>query len=155
MAAIQSFLSSLPTNLSDTLFTQCLSSVGVLNPSPLKTWPRWPPQLLQTISVRTMPPDLSSKSANGAGDRLVKSWPSTTTIKLCIWLVKRGIAGSTIIDTSAWKVVVLAAAGALGALLAKNSVLFGGELYTPLKLGLGDGVGLICVVVGHSEGRCM
>lgn len=37
------------------LFTQCLSSVGVSNFSPLNTWPRCPPQLAQQISVRTIP----------------------------------------------------------------------------------------------------
>jgi hypothetical protein len=37
------------------LFTQCLSSVGVLYPSPLKTCPRCPPQFEQTISVLAMP----------------------------------------------------------------------------------------------------
>ena len=35
-----------------TLFTQWRSSVGVGNPSPLNTWPKWPPQLLHKISVR-------------------------------------------------------------------------------------------------------
>nr|GMC51117.1 hypothetical protein Iba_chr01cCG3220 [Ipomoea batatas]GMD83532.1 hypothetical protein Iba_chr14aCG6000 [Ipomoea batatas]GMD93451.1 hypothetical protein Iba_chr14fCG7570 [Ipomoea batatas] len=39
------------TNLIETLFTQWRSSVGVLNPSPLKTWPRCPPQAVQVISV--------------------------------------------------------------------------------------------------------
>ena len=42
-------------NLKLTLLTQCRSSVGVGYPSPLKTWPRWPPHLLQVISVRDMP----------------------------------------------------------------------------------------------------
>lgn len=42
-----------------TLFTQCLSSVGVGYPSPLNTCPRCPPQLLHTISVRSIPNELS------------------------------------------------------------------------------------------------
>ena len=42
-------------NLKLTLLTQCLSSVGVGYPSPLKTCPKWPPQLLHTISVRCIP----------------------------------------------------------------------------------------------------
>lgn len=33
-------------------FTQCLSSVGVLKPSPLNTCPRCPPQAVQVISTR-------------------------------------------------------------------------------------------------------
>lgn len=39
------------TNLTETLLTQCRSSVGVWNPSPLKTWPKCPPQAAQVISV--------------------------------------------------------------------------------------------------------
>ena len=39
------------TNLTETLLTQCLSSVGVLNPSPLKTWPKCPPHAAHVISV--------------------------------------------------------------------------------------------------------
>ncbi len=31
--------------------TQCLSFVGVGKPSPLNTWPRWDPHLVQTISI--------------------------------------------------------------------------------------------------------
>lgn len=42
-----------------TLFTQCLSSVGVGYPSPLNTCPKCPPQLLHTISVRSIPNDRS------------------------------------------------------------------------------------------------
>lgn len=42
-------------NFKLTLLTQCLSSVGVLYPSPLNTWPKWPPQFEQTISVRSIP----------------------------------------------------------------------------------------------------
>lgn len=38
-------------NFIETLFTQWRSSVGVLNPSPLKTWPKCPPQAAQVISV--------------------------------------------------------------------------------------------------------
>lgn len=38
-----------------TLLTQCRSSVGVGYPSPLNTCPKWPPQLLHTISVRCIP----------------------------------------------------------------------------------------------------
>lgn len=38
-------------NLIETLLTQWRSSVGVLNPSPLKTWPKWPPQAAHVISV--------------------------------------------------------------------------------------------------------
>lgn len=53
--AFDSFTGSSLLKLMDTLFTQCLSSVGVGYPSPLNTWPRWPPQLLHTISVRSMP----------------------------------------------------------------------------------------------------
>jgi hypothetical protein len=39
-------------NLSEILLTQCRSSVGVLNPSPLKTCPKCPPQAAQVISIR-------------------------------------------------------------------------------------------------------
>lgn len=49
------------------LLTQCLSSVGVGWPSPLKTCPRWPPQLEQTISVRAMPKVLSSWRVTAPG----------------------------------------------------------------------------------------
>nr|WVD56317.1 methioninesulfoxide reductase [Botrytis cinerea]WVD56318.1 methioninesulfoxide reductase [Botrytis cinerea] len=42
-----------------TLLTQCLSSVGVLKPSPLNTCPKWPPQFEHTISVRCIPKVLS------------------------------------------------------------------------------------------------
>lgn len=42
-----------------TLFTQCLSSVGVGYPSPLNTCPKCPPQLLHTISVLSIPNELS------------------------------------------------------------------------------------------------
>lgn len=38
-------------NLSDTLLTQWRSSVGVRKPSPLKTWPRCPPQAAHVISI--------------------------------------------------------------------------------------------------------
>ncbi|KAJ0917450.1 hypothetical protein HanRHA438_Chr05g0206091 [Helianthus annuus] len=38
-------------NLMEILLTQCLSSVGVLKPSPLNTWPKCPPQAVQVISV--------------------------------------------------------------------------------------------------------
>lgn len=38
-------------NFSDMLLTQCRSSVGVRNPSPLKTWPRCPPQAAHVIST--------------------------------------------------------------------------------------------------------
>lgn len=38
-------------NLIETLLTQWRSSVGVLNPSPLNTWPKWPPHAAQVISV--------------------------------------------------------------------------------------------------------
>jgi hypothetical protein len=38
-------------NLMETLLTQWRSSVGVLNPSPLKTWPKCPPQAVHVISV--------------------------------------------------------------------------------------------------------
>jgi len=38
-------------NFIETLLTQWRSSVGVLNPSPLNTWPRCPPQAAQVISV--------------------------------------------------------------------------------------------------------
>lgn len=47
-------------NLILTLFTQCLSSVGVGYPSPLNTCPKWPPQFEHTISVLDIPNDLSS-----------------------------------------------------------------------------------------------
>jgi len=47
-------------NFIDTLFTQCRSSVGVLNPSPLKTWPRCPPHAVQVISILVIPMALSS-----------------------------------------------------------------------------------------------
>jgi len=57
----QTLLSVLSTTLSSgenfmlTLLTQCRSSVGVGYPSPLKTWPKWPPQFEHTISVLSMP----------------------------------------------------------------------------------------------------
>lgn len=54
------FAASSSLNLKLTLFTQCLSSVGVGYPSPLKTWPKCPPQLLQTISMRSIPNELST-----------------------------------------------------------------------------------------------
>lgn len=58
-------------NLIETLFTQWRSSVGVLKPSPLNTWPRCPPQAAQVIStlrpsgsgVRFMAPGSPSKKA--------------------------------------------------------------------------------------------
>lgn len=58
-------------NLTEMLLTQCRSSVGVLNPSPLNTWPRCPPQAAQVISVllpsgsgeRFMAPGRPSKKA--------------------------------------------------------------------------------------------
>ena len=34
--------------------------LGVGKFSPLNTWPRWPPQAAQVISVRVLPRDLSS-----------------------------------------------------------------------------------------------
>jgi len=37
-----------------------LHSLGVSNPSPLKTCPRWPPHAVQVISVRVIPYDSSS-----------------------------------------------------------------------------------------------
>lgn len=46
-------------NLKLMLLTQCLSSVGVGYPSPLNTCPKCPPQLAQTISVRSMPNEVS------------------------------------------------------------------------------------------------
>src|ERR1700733_1661540 len=49
------------------LFTQCLSSVGVLYPSPLNTCPRCPPQLLQTISVLAIPKELSVRLVTAPG----------------------------------------------------------------------------------------
>ena len=51
--------SSPSVNLKLTLLTQCLSSVGVLYPSPLNTCPKCPPQLLHTISVLSIPNELS------------------------------------------------------------------------------------------------
>jgi len=42
-----------------TLLTQCLSSVGLLYPSPLNTCPKWPPQFEHTISVLSIPNVLS------------------------------------------------------------------------------------------------
>jgi len=71
-------LSSSPANLSEIEFTQCLSSavycqlnknktvffvftqLGVGNPSPWKTCPRWPPQAVHVISMRRIPKLLSS-----------------------------------------------------------------------------------------------
>lgn len=50
----------LGTNLIDREFTQCLWSVGVGNPSPSNTCPRWPPQFLHVISTRFIPKLLSS-----------------------------------------------------------------------------------------------
>lgn len=50
-----------------TLLTQCLASVGFLKPSPLKICPKWPPQLLQTISVRSIMPELSGCSSMAPG----------------------------------------------------------------------------------------
>ena len=47
------------TNLTETLFTQCLSLVGVAC-SPWKTCPRWPPHLAHMISTRCMPRLLST-----------------------------------------------------------------------------------------------
>ena len=49
-----SFLSSGLKSI-DTLLTQCRSSLGLPKRSPLKICPRWPPQLLHTISVRIIP----------------------------------------------------------------------------------------------------
>jgi hypothetical protein len=63
--ALLSGFAAEPTGLSSsekfklTLLTQCLSSVGVAYPSPLKTCPKWPPQFEQTISVLDIPKDLS------------------------------------------------------------------------------------------------
>ena len=37
-----------------------MNLLGVSNPSPLKTWPRWPPQAAHVISVRVMNILLSS-----------------------------------------------------------------------------------------------
>lgn len=51
--------SSPSVNLKLTLLTQCRSSVGVLYPSPLNTCPKCPPQLLHTISVLSIPNELS------------------------------------------------------------------------------------------------
>ena len=53
------FAFSSSVNRKLTLFTQCLSSVGVGYPSPLNTCPKCPPQLLHTISVLSMPNELS------------------------------------------------------------------------------------------------
>jgi hypothetical protein len=54
-------------NFKLTLFTQCRSSVGVLYPSPLNTWPRWPPQFAHTISVRRMPNAPSTRRSTAPG----------------------------------------------------------------------------------------
>lgn len=58
-------------NFIETLFTQWRSSVGVLKPSPLNTWPRCPPQAVHVIStllpsgsgVRCIAPGSPSKKA--------------------------------------------------------------------------------------------
>ena len=39
-------------NFKEMLLTQCLSFVGVGNPSPLKTWPKCPPHAAHVISIR-------------------------------------------------------------------------------------------------------
>ena len=54
-------------NLREMLFTQCLSSVGVGNPSPLNTCPKCEPQLEHTISVRVIPNLLSSNLFTAPG----------------------------------------------------------------------------------------
>mmetsp|Transcript_4981 Transcript_4981/g.13420 ORF Transcript_4981/g.13420 Transcript_4981/m.13420 type:complete len:195 (+) Transcript_4981:1981-2565(+) len=48
-----------PTNLMLTELTQWRSFVWV-KPSPVKTWPRWPPHRAHTISVRTDPKERST-----------------------------------------------------------------------------------------------
>jgi hypothetical protein len=50
-----------------TLFTQCLSSFGLPNFSPLKMCPKCPPQLLQTISVRIIPRPGSGRCPTAPG----------------------------------------------------------------------------------------
>lgn len=57
-----------------TLFTQCLSSVGVGNPSPLNTCPRWPPQFEQVISTRLQDIEYSSKHADTHCNRCICYW---------------------------------------------------------------------------------
>lgn len=57
--AVYAFAFASSVNLKLTLFTQCLSSVGVGYPSPLNTCPKCPPQLLHTISVLSIPNELS------------------------------------------------------------------------------------------------
>lgn len=50
---------SFPSNVTLTELTQWRVLVSV-KPSPVKTWPRWPPQLLHVISTRRIPYELSS-----------------------------------------------------------------------------------------------
>ena len=47
--------------------------LGVENPSPLNTWPRWPPQAVQVISMRVMNMDLSSCRLTAPGIAISRS----------------------------------------------------------------------------------
>lgn len=66
-----------------TLLTQCRSSVGVAYPSPLNTCPKWPPQLLHTISVRSIPNVLSVCLVTAPGIASKKAGHPHPELNLC------------------------------------------------------------------------
>ena len=66
-----------------TLFTQCLSSFGVSNFSPLKICPKWPPQFAHIISVRIISIDSSSFSLIAPGIASKKAGQPQPELNLC------------------------------------------------------------------------
>jgi hypothetical protein len=138
--------------------------LGVLNPSPLNTWPRWPPQAVQVISMRVTNIDLSSwrLTAPGIATSLSEygverrkdapvtveeSRPATAARELGGALVERGSTPSAGINPLFLVVFVFSSARAFRALLAQNLELLWGQDRPPLRLRFLAGS------VGH--GRCL
>ena len=117
--------------------------LGVGKPSPLKTWPRCPPQAVQVISVRSMPQDLSVWRLTAPGmaaerdisrlchhrlettrsHTIVERRPTTAALELGLALVQRSVASSARVHALLIVLVELASAGSLCAFLAEDAEL--------------------------------